>query len=54
MQNIITEMVPRQNGHHFADDIFKCIFFKQNVCIFINISSYFIPILSNVLEIEIV
>ena len=24
-QNIITKMWPRQNGRHFADDIFKCI-----------------------------
>ena len=21
---------PRQNGHYFADDIFKCIFFYEN------------------------
>ena len=43
MQNIITEMWARQNGCHFADDIFKCIFFNPNVCIFINISPNFIP-----------
>ena len=22
---------PRQNGRHFADDIFKCIFLDENV-----------------------
>ena len=36
MQNITTEMWPRQNGCHLADGILKCIFFYQNVCIFIN------------------
>ena len=25
-------------GHHFSDDIFKCIFFNENCCIFIKIS----------------
>ena len=29
---------PRQNGHLFADDIFKCIFFNENVWISIKIS----------------
>ena len=24
---------PRQNGCHFADNIFKCIFFNENYCI---------------------
>ena len=33
---------PRQNGCHFAD-IFKCIFFNENVWILINISLRFIP-----------
>ena len=22
---------PRQNGCHFADDVFKCIFFNENL-----------------------
>ena len=26
---------PRKNGHHFADDIFKCIFVNKNLRIFI-------------------
>ena len=29
---------PRQDGRHFADDIFTCIFFDENCCIFINFS----------------
>ena len=27
----------KQNGQHFADGIFKCIFFKENFCILIKI-----------------
>ena len=34
---------PRQNGRHFADDIFKCIFLNENVWIPIKISLKFIP-----------
>ena len=34
---------PRQNGRHFADDIFKCIFFNENVSIAIKISLKFVP-----------
>ena len=26
---------PRQDGRHFADDIFTCIFFNENCCILI-------------------
>ena len=33
----------KYNGRHFTDDIFKRIFFNQNVCPFINISPSFIP-----------
>ena len=29
---------PRQDGRHFADDIFKCIFFNENCCILIKFS----------------
>ena len=36
-------MRPRQNGRHFPDDIFKRIFFNQNVRIPINISLEFVP-----------
>ena len=34
---------PRQNEQHFADDIFKHIFFKENVSISIKISLKFVP-----------
>ena len=36
-------MRPRQNGRHFADDTFKCIFMNENVRISINISLKFVP-----------
>ena len=36
-------MRPRQNGHHFLDDIFKCIFLNENVWISIKISLKFVP-----------
>ena len=39
----INTLRPRQNGHHFADDIFKCIFMKENVWIPFKISLKFIP-----------
>ena len=34
---------PRQNGRHFADDIFKCIFLIENVWIPIKSSLKFVP-----------
>ena len=34
---------PRQNGRHFADDIFKCIFLNENVWIPIKMSLKFVP-----------
>ena len=34
---------PRQNGHHFADDIFKCIFLKEDVWTALKISLKFVP-----------
>ena len=39
----INTLRPRQNGRHFADDIFKCIFVNENVCILIKISLKFVP-----------
>ena len=33
----------RQNGRHFADDIFICIFLKENDWIVIEISLKFVP-----------
>ena len=34
---------PRQNGRHFPNDSFRCIFFNEKVCISIIISRNFIP-----------
>ena len=31
------------NGHHFADDILRCIFLKEEFGIFIHISPNFVP-----------
>ena len=42
-QHYINTLSPRQNGRHFADDIFKCIFLNENTSISINISLKFVP-----------
>ena len=34
---------PKQNGRHFADDIFKCIFLNENDWISLTISLKFVP-----------
>ena len=34
---------PRQNGRHFPDDIFKCIFLNENIWISIKIPLKFVP-----------
>ena len=34
---------PGQNGRHFADDIFKCLFVNEKFCIMIKISLKFVP-----------
>ena len=34
---------PKQNGRHFADDIFKCIFLNENAWMPIKISLKFVP-----------
>ena len=41
--DIFNTLRPRQNGHNFADDIFKCIFLNENVWIPIKISMKFVP-----------
>ena len=41
--NMVNTWRPRQNGRHFADDTFKCIFMNENVRISINISLKFVP-----------
>ena len=39
----VNTLRPRQNGRHFADDIFKCIFLNENIWISIKISMKFVP-----------
>ena len=39
----INTLRPRQNGRHFLDNIFKCIFLNENVWISIKISLNFVP-----------
>ena len=39
----INTLRPRQNGRHFPDDIFKCIFLNENEWISIKISLKFVP-----------
>ena len=40
--NPFNTLRPRQNGHHFPDDILKWIFLNENVWILINISLKFV------------
>ena len=40
---MINSSPPRQNGRHFADNIFKCIFVNEKFCISIQISMKFAP-----------
>ena len=42
-QNDLNTLRPRRNEQHFADDIFKRIFFNENVWISIKISLKFVP-----------
>ena len=39
----VNTLRPRQNGRHFADDVFKCIFLNGNLWIVIKISLKFVP-----------
>ena len=39
----INILKPRQNGRHFADDIFNCIFLNENIWISPKISLKFVP-----------
>ena len=43
LQCCINTLRKRQNCHHFADDIFKCIFLNENVWILLRISLKFVP-----------
>ena len=38
----VNTLRPRQNGRHFPDDIFKCIFLNENVLISLKISLKFV------------
>ena len=40
---IVNTLRPRQNGRHFADAIFKCIFLNENAGILLEISLKFVP-----------
>ena len=39
----LTPLPPGQNGRHFADNIFICIFVNDRFCILIKISLKFVP-----------
>ena len=39
----VNSLRPGQDGRHFADDIFKCVFLNENVRIPIKISLKFVP-----------
>ena len=39
----LNTMGPGQNGRHFSDDIFKCLFLNENIRISIEISLKFVP-----------
>ena len=43
LELFINILRPRQNGRHFADDIFKCLFLNENIWIFLKISLKFVP-----------
>ena len=40
---VVNTLKPWQNGRHFPDDIFTCIYFSKNVRILIRISLKFVP-----------
>ena len=42
-QKSVNTLRPRENGRHFADDIFKCIFLNENVLIPVKLSLMFVP-----------
>ena len=41
--DVFISLRPRQKGRHVADDIFKRIFFNENIWISITISLKFVP-----------
>ena len=40
---IVNSSSPGQNGRHFADDIFKCIFLNEKARVLTKISLNFVP-----------
>ena len=40
--DVINTLRPRQDGRHFADDSFTCVFFNENCCILIKFSLKYI------------
>ena len=43
MFHVVNTLRPRQNGHHFANNIFKCIFMDEKFYILLRISLKFVP-----------
>ena len=43
LPSLINTLRPRQNGRHFADDVFRCIFLNENIWILLKISLKFVP-----------
>ena len=43
METQVNTPRPRQDGRHFPDDIYKCVFLNKNVTISIKISLKFVP-----------
>ena len=40
---VLKRISPGQNGRHFADDLFRCIFANEKFCISIRILFKFVP-----------
>ena len=38
----------RENGRHFSDYIFKCIFLNENILLLLKISLKFVPNINNI------
>ena len=38
----VLDQVPRHNGRHFVEDVFKCIFLNEEFCFFIPMSLEFV------------
>ena len=42
LSHYVNSYAPEQNGRHFADDVFRCIFLNEKFCILIKISPNFV------------